>query len=70
MARPRGHWIEWDGAVETRDELSRRLNDLYFGSPCCCGENVHPELGIRALLCHIWHALRCRVGLCVWKAKV
>lgn len=55
---------------ETREELSRRLNNLYFGQPCCCGGNVYPELGLLALLRHIYHALRCRVGLCIWRSKV
>ena len=69
MGKPRGHWLEWDGRAETRDELSRRLTTLYFGSSCCCGENVHPELGLRDLFRHVYHALRCRVGLCVWRSK-
>lgn len=67
--KPRGHWLTWDGRDETRDALARQLKLLYFGNTCCCGANVHPELGIWALLRHTWHALRCRVGLCVWRSE-
>lgn len=66
MSKPRGHWLQWNGKAETREELSQRLNKLYFEPNCCCGERVD-EGSILYLLRHIYHALRCRAGLCKWR---
>ncbi len=52
---------------ETRDERARQLNALYFGSKlCCCKGFINSDISLRDALRHTWHALRCRLGYCVW----
>ena len=67
----KGHWPNFKAGAppEEQEKLRLRFLALYFTEePCCCGEAFHDALPLRDMFRHIYHALRCRVGLCVWES--
>ena len=62
----KGHWLRFRSADE---DIKSRLTALYFGLECCCGGAVNDDTSIRDMFRHIYHALRCRAGRCVWRPK-